>query len=92
MIKLPTKVDGVPIEVAEVPCIFDHGAVAVARYTMSEGCICFPDREQDLCPQHAIDSQPLGKNPDFHAIKVYHPAMWTWMNGGISRSYKPDFS
>lgn len=42
------------------PCRFD-GSPAVVRVEMDEGCVCFPDdREQLLCAQHAINSEPLG--------------------------------
>lgn len=37
------------------------GALAVAVYVMSNGCVCFPDdKQQALCAQHAMRSEPLG--------------------------------
>jgi len=34
---------------------------AVAKYTFSNGCVCYPeDREQNLCLQHIVKSNPLG--------------------------------
>jgi len=34
---------------------------AVARFSMSAGCVCYPDdREQDLCVQHVLRATPLG--------------------------------
>lgn len=34
---------------------------AVAVFTLSDGCICYPDdREQALCWHHAMRATPLG--------------------------------
>lgn len=42
-------------------CRFEDGEPAVARYAMSDGCVCFPnDRVQDLCSQHEHRASPLG--------------------------------
>lgn len=49
---------------APTPCRFVHLGCrdkAAGRYTMDRGCACFPDdREQDLCTNHALQSEPLG--------------------------------
>jgi hypothetical protein len=37
------------------------GDPPVAVYRLERGCVCYPDdREQALCPQHAVRSEPLG--------------------------------
>ena len=47
--------------VSESPCRFVHNSAAVAIFTFSRGCICFPDdREQALCIQHIVGATPLG--------------------------------
>jgi hypothetical protein len=47
------------------------GDPAVAIYRLERGCVCYPDdREQALCPQHAVRSEPLG---DMEMIQEIHP-------------------
>lgn len=72
----------VPVDIRTVPCRFNHGADAVARYAVPQGCACFhDDRMQDLCAQHAAKAEPLG---DMTVAIIYDPPMWRLMNIGIT--------
>ena len=52
-----------------------HGAVAV--FTLSDGCACFPDdREQALCAQHIVRASPLGS---MELKDVVDREMWAFM-------------
>jgi hypothetical protein len=62
---------GVSIEERKIPCIFPHDALAVGRFLMAEGCICFSEPEQDLCAQHATVAEPL--DGMIRVIKIYQP-------------------
>ena len=54
----------------EIPyCRHDHNVLAVARFSVDEGCVCFPeDREQDLCAQHIVKWGIIG---NWSLLKVY---------------------
>lgn len=78
----PHPSNNIPVEVREVLCRFHHEELAVARYATPSGCACFPhDKEQDLCAQHALKSEPLG---EMTAILVYQPEVWKLMNSRIA--------
>lgn len=64
----------VPVDEREVPCRFvGCPRLAIGRYEVSEGCVCFPqDREQDLCIQHAESATPIGT---FRIMLVYQPSL-----------------
>lgn len=66
------SVSAPPVLKEDVPCRFcGDKALAVGRWAMSEGCVCYPDdREQDLCAQHAIRATPLG---DMVLLVIYRP-------------------
>lgn len=45
----------------ETPLCRFCGTPAVVLVAMSRGCVCYPnDREQWLCSQHELRSEPLG--------------------------------
>lgn len=70
---MPTDPEPQPFEIPL--CRFGDKMAAVARYAFDEGCVCFPkDREQDLCAQHASDSQP---HCCMERIKLYDQS-WPW--------------
>lgn len=46
---------------SEHRCTFGDKSPAVARFILSDGCFGRPhDREQYLCMQHLVTSEPLG--------------------------------
>lgn len=59
---------------AENPlCRHGDGLLAVARFAMSEGCVCFPDdREQDLCAQHIVKWGIVGESS---VTQIYIPQL-----------------
>lgn len=55
---------------------------AIARYALSDGCVCYPDdREQDLCVQHILRATPLGT---MKKLVVYDEARMHWVEEPIS--------
>lgn len=65
-----------PVVVAEVPCRFGcpSPSVAVGRYTMDAGCLCYPDdREQDLCAQHVLRANPRGS---MELVQIHQPSFY----------------
>jgi hypothetical protein len=63
----------VPVERKQVPCIFDHNALAVGKYSLSKGCVCKSETRQDLCSQHVISAEPLGS---MELICIYDPEFY----------------
>lgn len=55
-------------------CRFDDGNIAIARFAMDRGCVCYPDdREQDLCAQHVLRATPLGSMTLIRRYVAKHP-------------------
>ena len=51
-------------------------AAAVAVFTLSDGCFCFPDdREQALCLQHIVKATPSGT---MDLKTVLDEPLWAW--------------
>lgn len=50
---------------------------AVAQFSLPGGCFCYPnDREQDLCPQHIINAEPI---KGMKLVKIHDQSLWDWM-------------
>ncbi len=67
-----TAEEGVPF------CRFCPDVLAVAEFSMDQGCFCFPeDRRQALCLQHIEKATPLGS---MVVSRVFDPDAWEWYN------------
>lgn len=56
---------------------------AVAIFTMTEGCLCYPDdRQQALCMQHILRATPLG-TMDLEEDLTVGNEFTTWWEAGF---------
>lgn len=49
-------------------CLFDHNTPAIGLFEFSDGCVCFKDKLQYLCVDHAYKTTPI---KTFNIIHVY---------------------